>query len=62
MAVIDSKLYVTGGYTDGPNLSSKSGEVLDLATMQWSELPEMATSRSGHGKVLSWAYRPSDSI
>ena len=49
MAAVDGKLYVTGGYDRGS--TSKTGEVLDLATMRWSALPEMATPRGYHGRV-----------
>jgi hypothetical protein len=58
MQAIDGKLYVTGGINGGIlereeaffNVGTlKSGEVLDLATMQWSALPEMAARRDSHG-------------
>ena len=53
MAAFGGKLYVTGGY-DGRNTHLKSAEVLDLATMEWSALPDMADPRDGHGQCLDW--------
>ena len=40
MAAVDGKLYVTGGY-DGSN-RVKSGEVLELATMQGGAAAKLA--------------------
>ena len=60
MAVLDDKVYVTGGrpaysaLTDPKATWSKTGEVLDLVTMQWTRIPKMTTTRCRHGKQLFW--------
>ena len=55
MAGMNGKLFVTGGRDDDEN-RLKTGEVLDLATMQWESLPEMKTQRSVHGKCKAACY------
>ena len=55
MAAVNGKLYVTGGYNRENSSALTTGEVLDLATMQWESLPEMTTQRYEHGKCKATA-------
>ena len=49
MAAINGKIYAIGGTEDSKDALS-SGEVLDLKTMKWKALPEMATPRMDFGE------------
>ena len=49
VAVLDKKIYVTGGYDDG--LPVSSCDVYDTDTNTWSQVPSMNIGRHGHSLV-----------